>query len=113
MVEINCSYFHWLFICCHSLPILLSYLAWRGTYVASQHIKSHQSQTTGPWQISWARLLPTIFDIKTTDIIASPITILFKRPLFESTVPDVWKRAYVTPVLKKVNMSEGHLRQHV
>lgn len=50
--------------------------------------------------------LPAIFLIRCSDTIALPITLLFRRSLTESIVPDVWKRAYVTPIFKKGNRTE-------
>lgn len=45
--------------------------------------------------------MPAQFLIRCAETIAVPITILFRRSLAEGAVPDIWKRAYITPVHKK------------
>ncbi|KAL0879152.1 hypothetical protein ABMA27_002946 [Loxostege sticticalis] len=45
--------------------------------------------------------LPARFLINCAETIAIPISLLFKRSLAEGIVPNIWKRAFITPVHKK------------
>lgn len=62
--------------------------------------KLDPSKSAGP------DLLPAQFLTRCSKTIAVPLTILFNRSLVEHTVPEVWKRAYVTPVYKKGSRSD-------
>lgn len=46
------------------------------------------------------------FIIRTAKSIALPISLLFKKSISTSTVPQIWKSAYITPVHKKGSKNE-------
>lgn len=50
--------------------------------------------------------LPSRFLINCSELISKPIALLFKLSLSQCCVPDIWKRAYITPVHKKGSKSE-------
>lgn len=45
--------------------------------------------------------IPAQFLVNCAKELSSPVTLLFQRSLREGIVPDIWKRAYITPIHKK------------
>lgn len=61
--------------------------------------KLDPSKSAGPDNLS------APFIINTAEALAKPVSLLFTRSLRECCVPNVWKRAYITPVFKKGSRS--------
>lgn len=51
-------------------------------------------------------LLPARFLVGCAKTISLPISLLFKRSLRDGTVPEIWKKAFITPVHKKGQRTE-------
>ena len=45
--------------------------------------------------------------VKTKDQIKHPLYLLFKKSLHETTIPESWKVATVTPIFKKGHRNKG------
>jgi hypothetical protein len=53
------------------------------------------SKSAGPDQV------PALYYINCAKALTKPISLLFRRSFAESTVPAIWKSAFITPVIKK------------
>ncbi|CAM1329914.1 Uncharacterised protein r2_g3902 [Pycnogonum litorale] len=68
--------------------------------VQKQLASLKESKAPGPDGIS-----PRILS-KLSDVLALPITIIFKKSMEEGKIPDEWRTANVTPILKKEAVSQ-------